>query len=67
MASRRPRELILWARFTIVSEAGSSEYLFFEAGDIITGVKQTLMLNWLKGNLEGKEGLVFITEVKPLT
>ena len=67
MASRRPRELILWARFTIVSEAGSSEYLFFEAGDIITGVKQTLMPNWLKGNLEGKEGLVFITEVKPLT
>ena len=34
------------------------EYLSIKSGDIITGVKQAVKPNWLKGTFEGKEDLV---------
>ena len=55
------------ARFTVVSGPDRyGQYLSFKTGDIITGVKQTVKPNFLKGTLEGKEGLVYITDVEPL-
>ena len=52
------------ARFTKLDD--DIEYLSFKAGDILTGVRQDVMPNWLRGTLEGKEGLVYITDVEPL-
>ena len=59
------------ARFTAdvqggVIEPGQNEYFSIKKGDIITGVKQTVEPNWLKGTLEGREGIVYVKDVEAL-
>ena len=55
------------ARFTVVSKPEHIEYLFFKTGDILTGVRQAVKPNWLRGICEGREGLVYKIDVEPLS
>ena len=57
----------LRARFTVESKPGREEYLSFKTGDILTGVKQAVRPNFLRGTLEGREGLVYILDFEPLS
>ena len=55
------------ARFTIVNKPDAIEHLSFKTGDILTGVRQAVKPNWLRSTLEGKEILVYITDVESLS
>ena len=57
----------LRARFTVESKPDWEEYLSFSTGDILTGVKQAVRPNFLRGTLEGREGLVYILDFEPLS
>ena len=57
----------LRARFTVESKPDREDYFSIKTEDILTGVKQAVRPNFLRGTLEGREGLVYILDFESLS